>query len=151
MTDSLFLFFKSVPIFAGLSDAAIAHLIGLSEPVSGEPEVILVQEGSPGNAFYLVQSGKVAVVKEDPAGQDVLLATLTKGDFFGEMSIIECMPRSASIRVLEKAELYQIKTGALFKLFKTMPDQYAILILNISRDLCRRLRKMDDVHAARGG
>ena len=54
------------------------------------------------------------------------------------------MPRAATVRAIEPTELYVLRNSDLLKLFRRWPDQYAILMLNISRDLCRRLRK---VHA----
>jgi hypothetical protein len=65
----------------------------------------------------------------------------------GEMSIIECVTRSASLRALEKTSLFGLRSIDLYRLFQRRPDQYAIVILNIARDLSRRLRALDEKYS----
>jgi CRP/FNR family transcriptional regulator, cyclic AMP receptor protein len=64
------------------------------------------------------------------------------------MSMIECVTRSASLRAIEETFLFALKGTALYRLYRRQPDQYAIVILNIARDLSRRLRSIDEKFAA---
>jgi CRP/FNR family transcriptional regulator, cyclic AMP receptor protein len=64
------------------------------------------------------------------------------------MSIIESVTRSASLRALEETCLFGLRSMDLYHLFKRRPDQYAIVILNIARDLSRRLRALDEKFSA---
>jgi hypothetical protein len=64
------------------------------------------------------------------------------------MSIIECVTRSASLRAAEPAVLFALKGSDLYHLYRHQPAQYAIVILNIARDLSRRLRSIDEKFAA---
>jgi CRP-like cAMP-binding protein len=64
------------------------------------------------------------------------------------MSIIECVARSASVRAVEDTFLFSLKGTDLYRLFQRHPDQYAIVILNIARDLSRRLRAIDEKFSA---
>ena len=94
--------------------------------------------------MFIIRSGRVAVIKHFGEAHETNLATLGKGDFFGEMAIIECVSRSASVRVLEETELLRIQASQLNQLFQQRPDQYAIIIVNIARDISRRLRALDE-------
>lgn len=139
---------EGMHIFAGLSGKAIAALTARTlESKAGKGEIV-VREGTPGREMFLIGRGRVEVVKAAGSPQEVALARLGAGDFFGEMSIIECRPRSASIRALEPTVLYSLKCDDLLRLFHEWPDQYGILIFNIARHLCRRLRAMDEVFAS---
>jgi CRP/FNR family transcriptional regulator, cyclic AMP receptor protein len=62
--------------------------------------------------------------------------------------MIECVKRSASLRAAEPATLFALKGTDLYRLYRHQPDQYAIVILNIARDLSRRLRSIDEKFAA---
>jgi CRP/FNR family transcriptional regulator, cyclic AMP receptor protein len=79
---------------------------------------------------------------------ETVLAVLGPQDFLGEMSIIECVARSASVRAVEDTSLFALRGTDLYRLFQHHPDQYAIVILNIARDLSRRLRAIDEKFSA---
>lgn len=141
--------YRTIPIFAGMSPEGLKQLseqAKVSEIASGQ---IIFQQGEPGRSFFLIESGSVEVFQTESDGTEHPLAVLPQGDFFGEMSILECAPRTASIRATEPSVLHEITTGQLHQLYKTMPDQYSILILNIARDLARRLHKMDNLFSYR--
>ncbi len=115
------------------------------------PGNIVITEGTLGDTLYIISEGSVEVVKNLDEPGEIILDNLKKGEIFGEMSIIESVPRSATVRALEEpTRVYALHKSDLHRLFKTAPTQFALLILNISRDLCRRLRKIDDLYAARG-
>jgi CRP/FNR family transcriptional regulator, cyclic AMP receptor protein len=137
-----------VPIFAGLADEALSLLLKRAEETSAAINDIILREGEPGSRFYLIKSGAVRVVKKLGAPDEVLLARLTARDFFGEMCILETLPRAASVQAIEPTELINIPSTAFYHLYKDRPDQYSILLLNIARDLSRRLRRLDDAYAA---
>jgi CRP-like cAMP-binding protein len=82
---------------------------------------VLFHEGADGEEMYIIQSGKVAIKKKVKDG-DTTLAVLEKGDFFGEMSILERMPRSATAEILEDGDLIVI-SGELFgDMIKANPE-----------------------------
>ena len=62
--------------------------------------------------------------------------------------MIDCVARSASIRAIEDTTLFSLKGTDLYRLFQHHPDQYAIVILNIARDISRRLRAIDEKFTA---
>lgn len=73
---------------------------------------LIVKEGEHGAEMFVIRSGKVAVSRE-VNGTDVAVATLDRGDFFGEMSLLESMPRSASARAIEDTTLLVLRPGGL--------------------------------------
>jgi CRP/FNR family cyclic AMP-dependent transcriptional regulator len=141
-------FLGSIPIFAGLNAAALSEIASAVEEAAFRAGDIIVREGEAGNRMFIIFSGGVEVVKHLGQTHETILAVLRPKDFLGEMSIIECVARSASVRAVEDTSLFALKGTDLYRLFKRYPDQYAIVILNIARDLSRRLRAIDEKFSA---
>jgi CRP/FNR family cyclic AMP-dependent transcriptional regulator len=141
-------FLEGIPIFAGLSAAALSEIASAVEEAAYHAGDIIVREGEAGNRMFIVYSGRLEVVKYLAQAHETLLAVLGPRDFLGEMSIIECVARSASVRAVEDTALFALKGTDLYHLFQRHPDQYAIVILNIARDLSRRLRAIDEKFSA---
>src|SRR5436190_24058005 len=91
-------FLQAIPIFAGLSPEALAELTEKSREVSCPAGSLAVHQGDLGNEMFIIHSGKVDVIKPLGGAGEFLVTTLQARDFFGEMCIIECIPRSASVR-----------------------------------------------------
>jgi len=138
-----------VPIFAGLTDEAQALLFRRAEVAQFSAGATIVAEGETGSKFFLIKSGAVRVVKHFGTPEETLLARLGPRDFFGEMCILETLPRAATVQATETTELIALPSTAFYQLYKSCADQYSILVLNIARDLSRRLRKLDEAYAAR--
>ncbi len=141
-------FLESIPIFAGLKAAAVSEIANAVEEATFLAGDIVVREGETGNRMFIVYFGRLDVVKYLEQAHETLLAVLGPRDFLGEMSIIECVARSASVRAVEDTFLFALKGTDLYRLFQHQPDQYAIVILNIARDLSRRLRAIDEKFSA---
>jgi|ERR1700716_2446479 CRP/FNR family cyclic AMP-dependent transcriptional regulator len=137
-------FLGTIPIFAGLSTGALSEIAATVEEADFHAGGIVVREGEAGNRMFIIRSGCVEIVKRLGQENETILAILGPKDFMGEMSIIECVTRSASVRAVEKTVLFGLKAIDLYHLFQHHPDQYAIVILNIARDLSRRLRAVDE-------
>ena len=144
-------FLRAIPIFAGLHAEALGSLCQSVEEIACPAGTLAVREGEPGNRMYVIYSGQVEVIKQLDAPRQKTLAHLKPRDFFGEMCIIECVARSASVRSVEDTLLFGIKGMELYHLFRQWPDQYAIVILNIARDISRRLRRLDEAFSASNG
>jgi len=139
---------KNVTIFAGLDDSALARLTARARQTSVPSGGVILREGEPGNQLYLIASGAVRVCKRFDRSDEVELAQLKAGDFFGEMCILETLPREAPVQAVSELTLFQLPSVAFYELFQARPDQYSILILNIARDVSRRLRRLDEIFAA---
>lgn len=147
-TAERLIFLKAIPIFAGLSPEALSELTEKAREVACPAGSLAVHQGDLGNEMFIIHSGVVEIIKDLGDAGEVLVTTLQARDFFGEMCIIECIPRCASVRAVEDTILFGIKSMQLFHLYQHRPEQYSIVILNIARDLSRRLRKLEENWAA---
>ena len=148
---ALFNALASIPVLAGTSLAAqtlIAEEGTVRNYAAGE---WIVHEGDEGHAFFLLVDGDVEVIKRADTPHAVALATLREGSIFGEMCVLGPMPRAASVRALTVVKAIEIKAATLHHLYQKMPDQYAIVLLNLARDIARRLSQLDETFAARAG
>jgi CRP-like cAMP-binding protein len=140
---------QNVPIFAGLNDAALNMLWDHAKEVKASAGGIVVREGETGNRLFVVGEGQVRVCKHFGQSGEVELAKLAPGNFFGEMCILETLPRSATVQAITNATLYTLTSLSFYHLYEQMPAQHSILVLNIARDVSRRLRHLDEAFAAR--
>ncbi|HZR19307.1 MAG TPA: cyclic nucleotide-binding domain-containing protein [Verrucomicrobiae bacterium] len=140
---------QNVPIFAGLDAPALDLLWERALELRVDAGKLVVREGEVGNRLYLVGSGSVKVCKHLGEAHEVELAHFGPTDFFGEMCILETLPRCASVLAVTDAVLYSLSSLTFLHLYEVMPSQYSILLLNIARDLSRRLRHVDEVFASR--
>lgn len=140
---------QNVPIFAGLNEAAITLLWDRAVESKAAAGSVIVAEGEVGNRFFLVGEGSVRVCKHIGQPDEIELGRLVSGDFFGEMSILETLPRSATVLAVSDAVLYSLHSLTFLHLYEAMPAQHSIMVVNIARDLSRRLRHLHDVAAAR--
>lgn len=100
---------------------------------------LIFQEGDLGNEMYVIQSGKVRIFK-NINGLDQTLAVLEKGDFFGEMAVLEGIPRTASAEVEEDCELIRIDSANFVAMIQANPE----IAIRIMRKLSIRLRETTD-------
>jgi CRP-like cAMP-binding protein len=105
-----------------------------------EEKEIVVHEGDPGDALYLVLEGRLAVIQADSARGEVKLDTITEGGFFGEMALIDGNPRSATVRSETPSVLLRI-TG---KEFERIIKDFPAVPINVCRVFMRRIR---DLHS----
>jgi CRP-like cAMP-binding protein len=111
---------------------------------------VLFHEGDDGEDMYIIQSGKVAIKKQIKDGETVL-ATLEKGDFFGEMAILERMPRSAAAEVVEEGDLIVINGEMFGDMIKANPEIAVRMLRKYSIRLRDADRQIAQVLARQGG
>ena len=138
-----------VPIFAGLDGEALEILLEHSETMVVPGDGVIAREGEVNNCMYVIEAGEVSILKCCDTPDPVKLATLGPGEFFGEMCILEAQPRSATGKASGQVTVVKIAAPAFYHLYQRIPRQYGILLLNMARDLSRRLRHLDEVFAAR--
>ena len=131
---------RRVPLFAGLAEEDLEQLYRMAETVSLDAGELVFEEGSPGDALYVVLDGELEVSKRQ-GGQDVVLAVRGVGDFIGEMSILEQAPRSASVRTLQETRLLMISQAAFDTLLSCSPSAY----LTMLRTVTSRLRSTESM------
>lgn len=133
------------PLLAHLDPEQIEHIADAGEVERFDPGEEVVVEGAYGDALYLVLSGKVDVSK---AGHD--LASLEPGEFFGEMSLLEPAPRSATVIAAEPSYLFRLPTNSIQILLQTDPGAATALLIHIVKTLSERLRRANESLASVG-
>lgn len=136
-------FLLATPFFGGLSDASLDLLVSMLVERRFDAGATVVVEGEPGHSMYIVHSGELVVSKLGESGRVIHLMDFRPGDFFGEMTLIEPKSRSATVVVQSPAVLYELTARNLYTYYKTDIHAYVLVMLNINRELCRRLRHAD--------
>ncbi len=129
-----------MPLFADLSKEDLEQLYRMAETVSIPAGELVFEEGSLGDALYVVLDGELEVSKRQ-SGQDVVLAVRRAGEFIGEMSLLEQAPRSASVRTLRESRLLMIDQAAFETLLSCSPSAH----LTMLRTVTSRLRSTESM------
>jgi CRP/FNR family transcriptional regulator, cyclic AMP receptor protein len=135
-------------IFAGLSAPALKLLGARALPLVVQPLEIVVHEGEPGDRLFVIQSGEVRACRSFAKVNEVELARLGQGECFGEMCILDTLPRSATVQATRESRLCSLNSVALYELHVHHPSQFSVVLLNLARELSRRLRSLDKAFAA---
>lgn len=136
---------RSVPLFGSLDDDAATELRNLLSEKVVPQNTRLFSQGDKGDSMYLIESGKVRISIRDDDKQELTLAELAQGDFFGEMAIIDGRQRSADARVLEDARLAILSRDDFLRFVRTKPD----VALEMLSALTDRLRRTDELLRSR--
>jgi len=133
------MFFKGVPLFSGLSEADHNLLLQVAVRRSYPRHTLIVQEGDPGERFYLLRKGLAKVYLGSADGREVILSILVLGDFFGEMALIDDEPCSAGVMTLEECEFVSIGKDEFRRVLASSPNMAA----NLLKVMSQRLREAD--------
>jgi CRP/FNR family cyclic AMP-dependent transcriptional regulator len=138
-------FLVQVPIFGGLPERALATILGAVRMVRVAPGQLLIGEGDVAAGLFVVCDGELEISKRGRNGAEFGLAILKRGDCVGEMSLIDIESRSATVRALGAATLLSLDLAAIANLYQADLESYTLLVLNIAREISRRLRRADQV------
>ena len=130
---------KTVPLFSLFSDHQLAALFPAIQHRSYPRHSFMLRAGEKSDALYIILSGRAKIVIDDGEGREVTLTTIGPSEFFGEMSLIDEKPRSASVEALEPCEVLYISKPAFMSCLKDNFDA-AMLIL---KSVVGRLREAD--------
>lgn len=132
-----------VPLFAEFSSDELQALVSHTRGRQYKQEEVVFEQGDPGVTFYLIQSGLIKVYLSSVGGREVVLAILHAGEFFGELSLIDGLPRSASASALQPTETLEIGRDD----FRTMLGEHHAAMYKVCAVLARRLRRSDGIIA----
>ncbi len=131
---------RTIPLFRQVSEpdleAIASHLIERRHPKNA----LIVEEGLPGDYMYIVREGRVKVIKGSEEGREKIMDFLGPGDFFGEMSLLDRAPRSASVKSTEPVSVLALSRAAFLDLLSRSPS----LALAVIQVLTQRLREADE-------
>ncbi len=132
---------RSVPLFASLDDEAAIRLRSLLRVLEITSGTELFRSGDQGDAMYLIERGRVRISVKDKDQQEITLAELARGDFFGEMSIIDGKTRSADATVVEDARFAVLSRDNFMAFIEGNP----IVTLEMLSAAFARLRRTDEL------
>jgi len=126
-------------LFSGLQEEQIERILPLMQNESFAPEEMLITEGKPNDKIFFLIEGQVTVTKGN-----VVLSRFGEGEAFGEIEVLDVMPAVASIKALSPVKVLSISNKTLREIYKIDIKIFSLMIMNLARDLSRRLRKMDE-------
>jgi CRP/FNR family transcriptional regulator, cyclic AMP receptor protein len=132
---------RQVPLFESLDDATARKLCGLVETLDCPANRVLFHAGDVGDAWYLIERGKVRISVRARDGHEVTLANLGRGDFFGEMALLDGERRSADAVVAEETRLALLSREHFLSFMRSSPD----VALEMLTALANRLRHTDEL------
>ena len=125
----------NVPLFADLNAEELEHLAALCRQRTVSKGNVIFYEDDPGTSCYIILSGKVKIVVNADDGREHILGVLQDNDFFGEMSLIDGQPRSASAISTEDVTMITIQRDEFLKLLRSNPDISLKLLVALSHRL----------------
>ncbi len=128
-------FLSRVPIFENLLPDQMASILAVTQEHTYAPGQIIVTQGTPGQAFYLITSGEMAIERDGQA-----LGAFGQGDFFGEMSLLDSARRSATIRAIDETHCPMLSSWD----FKSLLERVSSIAFRLLEVLSRRLRVADE-------
>ena len=130
---------QSVALFWDLSEEELGYISEKMIARKYEPGKFIFLEDSEGEQCFFVVQGSVKVTRLSKDGREVILSMLGKGNFFGEMSLLDGHPRSANVTTMQETELLMLRRADFLRLIQNKP-QIAVKLLAV---LASRLRKTD--------
>jgi CRP-like cAMP-binding protein len=131
---------QQMSIFGGIRDDIVQFILDRAPVVTVASGDFFFREGDAADSMFVLESGRAAVLK---GAAGALLRVVEPGECFGEMSLIDFSPRSASVRADDDCTALQISNGCLLDVYGRDVEQFAIIEMNMGREVSRRLREAD--------
>jgi CRP-like cAMP-binding protein len=134
---------QSMPIFGAIREDALQFLLEQAREVEVRAGEFFFRENDQATSMFVLESGRAVVIK-GWQGHDTELHRLGAGDCFGEMALMDLFARSASVFAVEHCRAIELSAADLLRLFERDAEQFALIQMNIGREVCRRLRATDE-------
>ncbi len=131
---------RSIPLFSSVSDEDLTSLASLLIERRFPKDKTIVEESLPGDYMYVIAEGRVKVTKLSGDGREKILEFLDSGAFFGEMSLLDSAPRSASVTTLAETRVWALARKDFLSLLRKSPD----LAMAVIQELTQRLRNENE-------
>lgn len=142
MSDTRIELLQNMPVFGATSAETLAFLLNSSRTVNVAQGGYFFRRDDEAESLFVIEQGRVEILREHE-NQFFCLNELGPGDCFGEMSVIECRNRNASVRALSTCTAVEIALSTLQDLYRRDVEQYLLIQMNLARELSRRLREAD--------
>ncbi len=136
-------FLKEVNLFEGLDNKVINQIFRLGIVQNFKKGDMIIREGEQGGSFHILINGKAEVTKSSKAkgSQKKSLARISRGSTFGEMSVFDGAPYSASVRAVEDCDVHIIRGTDLKKFFEENPREGVVILMTLMTSISNRLRR----------
>src|SRR6202166_3621139 len=134
-------YLKQVSLFADLADEDIHELMTVAKRRPFRSGEVIFHRDDPGQVLYMIKEGKAKICIISPDGQEISLAVLGKGEYFGELALLDGLPRSADAIALEKVECYSLQRSDFHNAIMKNPK----IAIQVLEALTRRLRNTDQM------
>ena len=141
MDEELARFLSGTSFFGGLAPEVARAVLSMLKERRIAPGEVLFEEGDDGKSMYIVGKGALIVHRHCAHGTEARLMMMRPGDFFGVTTLIEMEPRPFSCRAEVESLIYELTNLDLYQLYKKDQKTYLLVLQNINRELCRKLRK----------
>jgi CRP/FNR family cyclic AMP-dependent transcriptional regulator len=140
-TEKELSYFKQVSIFTDLADDELRELTAVAKRRTFRAGEVIFHREDPGQVLYTIKEGKVKICIISPDGQEISLAVLGKGEYFGEFALLDGLPRSTDAIALEKVECYSLQRSDFHNAILKNPK----IALHVLEGLSKRLRNTDQM------
>lgn len=131
---------KSIPLFSELTEKDLEKVLQVANRQRYHKENLILIEEEVGSSMFVILEGRVKISRISDDGREVILAILSEGDFFGEMSLLDGQTRSANVTAIDESELLVIRREE----FLQMLHDYPQIAINLLKELAQRIRKGDE-------
>ncbi len=135
---------EEVPIFGALTPKSRGFLLSSATRIELEAGGVFFEQGAPGDGVFIVETGSVEIIKRHEKGL-VRLLTLHRGDCFGEVALLAMTPRTATVRAVEPVSAIWLKSSSFQALYQHDLEQFTMFMMNLAREVCRRLQRTDEL------
>jgi CRP/FNR family cyclic AMP-dependent transcriptional regulator len=135
---------KGCPLFHEIYDSEVEAVLKDCLVASYSPSDVIIKQGEEGTDICVILSGK-ADITVDKDGGSQFIATISKGDIFGEMVLINETKRTANIICTEKCAVLVLSFDNFYKFFSKNPSVFALMVLNVTRLITKRLKHSNSV------
>lgn len=139
ISESRIRLLQGVSIFGAIGDMPLRFLLERTHTIEVAAGDYFYREGEAMDSMYVLESGSVEGFR-NWHGRDVFLVRFQAGESFGEISFMDLSPRLMSVRAEVPCVAIELSHGALYSLFEHDLEQFAVIQMNISREVCRWLR-----------
>lgn len=140
-------FIQNFTIFKNLNTEHKAYLFKLLEKLEFKKGELIVKEGATDRSIYFIYSGSVRIVKETELGETLELVYLNTGNYFGEFSLIDHEPRSASVEAFDDTVIYRLGFLEYTEFCRKFPEVESQILKGFLLDTVRKLRTTIDDQA----
>ena len=135
---------KEVPLFKRLKEEEITLFLKDHQAEQFKMSEVIFNENDKGDAIFIILSGVVSISKKITEGEETTLTTLGPGEYFGEMSLLDGSPRSASAKLINDGTLIRFDRSDLNRVLKKTPSVAFKIIMAIALVFCERLRETNE-------